>query len=178
MAELADLLLAMPDPAARAAGRDWLERAAAKGHPHAQQELALAKMLGSGGVPKDEPGAIELARSAAEHGDALAAAMLGESYGDGHGTTPSPAESARWYAEAARLGAVRGQVETARLKLAPGLGRDPSEAFFWAQIASRNPGQIGALVASVAEAAAREVPAARQAQLRQRAVEWRPGMRY
>ena len=178
MAELADMLLASPGPASQAAGLDWLQRAVAKGHPHAQQELALAKMLGSGGVPKDEPGAMELARSAAEHGDALAAAMLGESYSDGHGTTPSSAESARWYAEAARLGAVRGQIETARLKLASGPGRDPSEAFFWAQLAGRNPGQMGALISSVAEAAAREVPAARQAQLRQRAAEWRPGMRY
>ena len=103
--------------------------------------------------------------------------MLGEACGDGHGVTPSPAESARWYAEAARLGAVRGQIETARLKLAPGPGRDPSEAYFWAQLAGGNPGQTGALVASVSDAAAREVPTARQAQRRQRAAEWRPGMR-
>lgn len=177
MAGVADLLLESGRPGA-AEARTWLERASGAGNPHAQQELALAKMLGVGGVEKDVPGAIDLASRAAHHGDGLAAVILGDCYHGGVGVTASEAESLHWYAEAARFGAVRGQVETARAKLAAGPARDPSAAYFWTQVAAIRPGAMQATVTSLAEAAAREITPVQQAAIRQRAANWQPGSGY
>ena len=176
MAGVADLMLASADPAVQATGTDWLQRASDRGNPHAQQELALAKILGTAGMTKDEKGGVELARSAAAHGNGLAAVILGESYHEGRGVAPSEVEAVPWYAEAARLGAIRGQIETARYKLAPGLGHDPTTAFFWLEVAGLHPGPLQTTIASLEEAAARELTPSQQAQMRARAANWRPGM--
>ena len=175
LAGMADLSLASSDPAARASAMGLLDQASARGDPHAQQELALALVLGAGGVAKDEARAMALARSAATHGDGLAAVILAESYHDGRGVPPSESEATRWYAEAARLGAVRGQVETARVKLAAGPGHDAGGAYYWMEVANRHPGQLQSVIASLDEAAARELSPLQQAQIRTHAADWQPG---
>ena len=113
--------------------------------------------------------------AAPTHGNGLAAVILGESYHEGRGVAPSEAEAIRWYGEAARLGAIRGQIETARYELAPGPGYDPSKAYFWMEVAGLHPGPLQTTVASLEGAAARELTPSQQAQLQARAANWRQG---
>ncbi len=175
MAGVADMMLESPDPAVRATGITWRERASDRGNPHAQRELALAKILGTGGVTKDEAGGVALARNAAIHGDGIAAGILAESYRNGRGVTVSEPDALHWFAEAARLGSVRGQVETARAKLAPGPNHDAVGAYLWMEIAGRHPEPMQAVVSSLDEAAGRELTPLQQAQLRSRAANWEAG---
>ncbi len=175
MAGLADMMLESPDPTTRTSANEWLTRASERGNPHAQQELALAKMLGAGGISKDEVGAVALARSAATHGNGLGAVLLAEAYHEGRGVAASEADAIHWYDQAARLGAVRGQIETARYKLAPGAAHDPAGAYFWMEVATLHPGQIQAQISALDQAAARELTPLQQAQIRTKAENWERG---
>ncbi len=175
MAGAADVMLDSSDPATKAAGASWLQRASDAGNPHAQGMLGLAKIFGAGGIAKDEAGGAALARNAAAHGDGAGAVILAGAYHDGHGVPASEAEAVHWYAEAARLGEVRGQVETARAKLAPGPGHDAAGAYFWLEVAALRPGHMQADISSLDEAAAHEMTPSQQAQIRSKASNWRQG---
>ena len=175
MAGAADMMLASSDPATTAVAMGLIQQASDRGNPHGQAMLALAKIFGASGIAKDEAGGVALARNAAAQGDGVGAVVLARAYHDGRGVPVSDAEALHWYAEAARLGEVKGQVETARSKLLPGPGHDAAGAYFWLQLASLHPGFMQADISSLNDAASHEVTPLQQAQIRSKAAAWRQG---
>jgi hypothetical protein len=80
-----------------------LTLAADRGHPQAQWELALMLRQGAGGLPRDLPRALALARAAAEAGDGAAMNIHGVMLRDGIGTPRDEAEAVAWFRRGAEL---------------------------------------------------------------------------
>jgi TPR repeat protein len=132
---------------------------------------SISLQAGRGGPPDPAEAAIWLTR-AAQAGLAPAMVRLAEAYHTGRGVPPSDTDAMHWYAEGARLGAVRGQLETARYKLAPGPGHDAAGAYFWMEVAALHPGPLQAAITALDQAAANELTPLQQAEIRSRAVNW------
>lgn len=172
MFEVARLLLTEADPADRARGREWLQRAADTGYVRAQGLLGMGKLVGQGGFAPDPIAGAALVRAAAEQGDADAAAALGAAYQGGLGVPASETEASLWTERAARLGSLQAQVQAARDRLA---ARDPAAAFYWASVAARSaPAMLRPGVDAVLAEASRQITPAQQVEQRQRAAAWAP----
>jgi len=78
----------------------WFLKAAAQGVPWAEVWSADFYFSGSPGVPRDTFKALELYKSAADHGEARAAFFVGQMYFFGDGVTTSQHEAARWFRRA------------------------------------------------------------------------------
>lgn len=118
-----------PDPA-RAA--EWYRRAADKGHPGAQFNLANMYLDGLG-VPKDAGEAVAWYRKAADQGDTLAQFSLGSIYDTGAGRVPRHnASAALWYRRAADRGLATAQYRLGMMHLhGRGVPRDSAQAVAW-----------------------------------------------
>ncbi|CAJ0786108.1 hypothetical protein R77555_01426 [Ralstonia mannitolilytica] len=100
---LGEALLNAHDGTLRNEGMRWLE-AAAPSDMRAQLSRAKALLLGTGGVARDYPRALQLLRQSADKGDAAAAYYLGLMHRSGYGTPVDPAQAARWFDRAAHQG--------------------------------------------------------------------------
>jgi TPR repeat protein len=109
----------------------WFRKAAAQGHPKAQNNLGMAFAQGLG-VPKDEALAVAWYRKAAEQGEMLAQSNLGVMYANGDGVPQDPAHAAAWYRKAAEQGFAPAQFYLGTL-FDGGLGvpKDPVQAAAW-----------------------------------------------
>jgi TPR repeat protein len=90
------------------------ELAALRDHPHAQWELAIMIRQGAGGLARDLARALDLARAAAESGDAAGSNVYGVMIRDGIGRERSDAEAAPWFRQAADLRNSYGMTNLAR----------------------------------------------------------------
>ncbi len=172
MFETARLLLTEADPADRARGREWLQKAANNGYVRAQSLLGMGKLVGQGGFAPDPVAGAALVRAAAEQGDADAALALGAAYLGGFGVPASETDASLWTERAAQLGSPQAQVQTARDRLA---AHDPASAFYWASVAARSaPTTLRPGVDAVLEEASRQITPAQQAEQRRRAAAWTP----
>lgn len=159
-----------------ALGREWLGKAVQSGFAPARAQLAVFVLKGEHGWTIDPAAAFELARSAAQRGNALAETTLGDLYREGRGAPQSDAEAALWYERASRHGSGWAQYHFATMRLAGrGTARDPADAYFWASVAETiAPERDKPVVTALRLQAARELTPARQQELRQRAVAWQP----
>jgi hypothetical protein len=82
---------------------EWLEKAAAMGHPDAMCQIARI-CLGGAGLRVDGIAAQKWLRKAVELGSVLAMAKLGELFRDGVGVPVDKAEAMRWFRKAGALG--------------------------------------------------------------------------
>ena len=158
-------------------GREWLQKAAQTGLPQAQSMLAGKLTGGADGFPKDPAQAFNLAKAAADKGDAYGAAALGDLYRDGIGRPVDAAEAVNWYRIAAYRGSPYAQFELAKAYLSGrGTQRDPSQALFWVMVVapSANSAQKERL-SPVREQAERELTPPQRDDIREKAASWRPG---
>jgi hypothetical protein len=79
----------------------WFVKAAAQGIPWAEVWAADFYFSGSPGVPKDLYKALELYKSAADHGDPRAAFFVGQMYFFGDGVSTNHQTAATWFRRAA-----------------------------------------------------------------------------
>jgi len=98
--ELGSALLYPDDPSTVAASAPeaakWLQRAAEKGHGHAQADLGVCYSQGLG-MPKDQRQAADWFRKAAEQGIPDAQYGLGVAYFRGYGVPVDYAEAYKWF---------------------------------------------------------------------------------
>ena len=112
----------------------------------------------------------------ADRGSAIAETMLGAMAADGQGGAADPATAVSYWYRAANRGYAPGQLALARaLAAGRGVGRDPGQAWLWAQLAARYGDPVVAdasqkLTASVGPA----ITAAQRRALQQKLLEWRP----
>jgi TPR repeat protein len=98
---LGEALLGAHDGTLRNEGIRWLETAA-PGDARAELSLGKALLLGTGGVARDYPRALQLLRQSADKGNAAAAYYLGVMYRSGYGTAIDTTQAAHWFDRAAR----------------------------------------------------------------------------
>ncbi|MBL9215489.1 MAG: sel1 repeat family protein [Opitutaceae bacterium] len=89
-------LLESKSEAERAAGRQALQEVADLENTHAQLQLGLYLLYGSGGFPRNERKGINLIRLAAERGNAFAQSTLGACYATGQGTRRNDGLAEKW----------------------------------------------------------------------------------
>jgi uncharacterized protein len=104
MAVLAVALLAV---GSNAEALQWAQRAADKGAPKGMEVLAMAKLSGEMGLPKDLPGGEHWLLLAAQKGDADAQLSLGQLYVSGMFVHKDPVAGVRWMQAAADGGSAR-----------------------------------------------------------------------
>jgi TPR repeat protein len=108
-----------------------LKAEAEKGDPVAQYTLATVCFFGYK-IPRDEAGAVEWWRKAADQGNISAQAILGFCYYNGRGVTRDYAEAVKWYRKAAERGNAEAQNELGSSYYnGEGVSQDFSEAFKW-----------------------------------------------
>ncbi len=109
-----------------------LKRAAAKKHPAAEYDLAVAYELGKGGLPKDPKAALMWYRRAANDGDRDAQAELARCYYHGIGTSANLSKAIRWYKKAATGADAEAQYALGRaFELGEGVAQDMQAALRW-----------------------------------------------
>jgi TPR repeat protein len=108
---------------------DWFQKAVAQNDAQAMVNLAGLYSKGQG-VGRDEKQAFTLVSKAADLGDAEAEYQLGVNYEQGLGTKKDKGQAINWYRKAADQGN-----PWAQYNLAPLLGPNRTEAWFWLTLA-------------------------------------------
>lgn len=159
-----------------ALGREWLQKSAQTGFPPAQGVLAAKLSVGVNGFAKDPAQAFDLAKTAADKGDPLGAATLGDLYSHGDGRPQDSAEAVKWYGVAARRGQAYAQFRLAKAYLSgQGTAHDASQALLWATVAiPRANDAIKKLLPPLQAQAAKELTADQQDAVRRQASDWQP----
>jgi TPR repeat protein len=102
----------------------------------AQNNLAIAYTTGAG-VERDPREAIRWWQTAADAGDAMAAANLAAMYVAGNGVQPDPSRAVYWWREAAQQGLARAQAELgSALVVGRGSPTDVTEGYMWLVLAA------------------------------------------
>jgi len=130
MREVADLQLAKPETEARAAGLQWLQRAAALGDVPAIERLSRAHFDGWFGRA-DATAGFRFALLAAARGSAESKHLVADALETGFGTRADPAEAERWRRDAAAGGDVAAMVTLGERALADASQKDGDAALAW-----------------------------------------------
>jgi TPR repeat protein len=116
----------------------WYRMAAERGHPSAQNNLALLYESGLG-VDLDLIAAADWYRAAADQGLAVAQSNLARFYDEGIGVAEEPERAARWYQRAAAQQHAASQFRLGQMfEEGRGVPRDSKKASKWYRRAAKN----------------------------------------
>lgn len=121
-----------------AKARLWLERAALRGQPVAQNMMGVLHQTGTG-VPGDMVAASRWYEASARQGNLKAMTNLGKLFAGGWQQGTDYVKAAEWFAKAAACGDVDAQFDLAILyERGEGVSRSMTEAYKWYTIAGAN----------------------------------------